>query len=908
MPLANGRDLRRHFLDYFAKHDHRRVPSSSLVPSNDPTLLFTNAGMVQFKDVFTGQETGPSRRATSAQKCVRSGGKHNDLENVGRTARHHTFFEMLGNFSFGDYFKADAIAWAWELLTRELGLDRSRLRFTVFGGDAALGLGPDDEARSLWKKVTGAADHEILALGAKDNFWAMGETGPCGPCSEIHWHQDEHLPCPMPVCLGPACDCDRWLEIWNLVFMQFNRATAGAELVPLPAPSVDTGMGLERLAAVLQGVMSNYETDLLQPIVARAEQALHVGFDPSDYSGTSVSLRAVADHARATAFLMADGVFPDKTGREYVLRRIMRRAVYHGWLQGCRAPFFNEVVDQVVESMHPDYPELLERRSLIRELALQEETRFIETLERGMRLLDEQLATSHGRLSGAAVFKLYDTYGFPVDLTELIAQTRGRGVDVLGFEEEMSRQRRRSTFGGSGEVAVADVYRRVQQQLRDQGAGETLFVGYDSLVAEAKVLSLVASGQSVPSVGPYSGVVGVVTGRTPFYGEQGGQVGDTGTLRTVASGGCPTTLRVVDTQKPVPELVVHLAEVAQGELRVGDTVALEVDGPRRAAVRGNHSATHLLHWALRAVLGDHVAQKGSLVAPERLRFDFSHFAPLSMEERRFVEDLVNSRIRLNESSTTEELGLAQAKAKGAMAFFGERYGERVRVVTLTDSVELCGGTHVRRTGDIGSFVILSESGVAQGVRRIEATTGDGVVAHLRQLEDDLLRTAAPLRAAPAELPERVERLLAELKQRQREVEKLRGARTGDTVELLLGQVEEHAGLQVLVARTEVGEPKALRELGDRLRDKLPRGVIVLGGLHDGKSSLLALRVASTELLGARAESLHAGKLVAEAAKVVGGRGGGRPDMAQAGGPLADQLDAALATARNLVLAAAVVAS
>jgi alanyl-tRNA synthetase len=664
-------DVRRAFLDFFKAQAHKEVPSSSLVPQDDPTLLFANAGMNQFKDYFTGKREVVFSRATSAQKCVRAGGKHNDLENVGRTARHHTFFEMLGNFSFGDYFKEDAIKFAYVLLTRDLGIDPTRLVYTIHYSD--------DEARQLWKKIAGVGDDRVIALGDKDNFWQMGDTGPCGPCSEIHYLQGADIHCPVEAaggrCEGPACDCDRWVEIWNLVFMQFEQLAPGNRR-PLPKPSVDTGMGLERLCAVLQGVRSNYETDLVRPLIDRAAALSGKTFVPTDYEGASVSLRAIADHARAATFLIADGVFPDKTGREYVLRRIMRRAVYHGWLLGIKEPFLAELAGKVIEMMGGVYPEIAERRALITKICTEEEVRFRETLDRGVGILAAELGKAGGKsVPGDVAFKLYDTYGFPLDLTRVIAEQQGATVDEAGFDKAMAEQRARSEFQGSGEVAVEAVFQKVADRV-----GASKFLGYETTKSSSKVVALVADGAEVESVGPFSKRVAVITAETPFYGEQGGQLGDSGAMSSPKA-----KLRVLDVKRPVSTLWVHLAEVTEGELRVGDTVSLDVDVERRNAIRRNHSATHLLHWALRTTLGEHVTQKGSLVAPDRLRFDFSHFAPLTTEEKRKVEALVNARVRANVATDTQVLAIAEAKKAGAIAFFGEKYGETVRVVSMGES-------------------------------------------------------------------------------------------------------------------------------------------------------------------------------------------------------------------------------
>jgi alanyl-tRNA synthetase len=879
--------VREQFLKYFEKNGHTRVASSSLVPHGDPTLLFTNAGMNQFKDVFTGREKRAYKRATTAQKCVRAGGKHNDLENVGRTARHHTFFEMLGNFSFGDYFKQDAIAFAWELLTKDYAIDQKRLMVSVFGGDQAMGLPADDEARALWRKITGISDDRILGLGAKDNFWQMGDTGPCGPCSEIHYHQGDDLPCPEKVCKGPACDCDRWVEIWNNVFMQFERS-AGAKLVPLPAPSVDTGMGLERLTAVLQGKRSTYETDGFERIIADVEKRSGKRFTPADYAGASVSIRAIADHARAAAFLIADGVMPEKTGREYVLRRIMRRAIYHGWLIGIGDLFLYAVADQVITDMAAAYPELRERRAMIVEVAQVEERRFRETLDRGMRILDDEFAkmtrakSDQPVLPGEVAFKLYDTFGFPLDLTQVIAEGRGFGVDLAGYEAAMAEQRKRSTFGGSGEEAEGEIWKQLRA-----GTSATSFLGYGDVRGEGKVLRIVAQAKLGDASGP--GPVAFVTDKSPFYGEQGGQIGDTGEAR-----GEGVVVKITDTKKPGGDLIVHMGEVVSGTLKVGQVLALEVDGARRDAIRKNHSATHLLHWALRTRLGEHVAQKGSVVAPDRLRFDFSHTAPLSEDERRDVERLVNERIWRNDPVGTDDLPIEQAKQSGAIAFFGEKYGERVRVVKMAESIEFCGGTHVRATGDIGLFKITEEAGIAQGVRRIVAVTGPGALGYVQRMEHTLGEVAERLRAGGADVLDKIEKIQAEARAKDKQIVDLQRKLAGGGGRDLMADVREVGGVRVLAARTDVADAKALRELGDQLRDKLQSGVVVLAGVEGDKVALIAM---VTKDLTSK---VQAGKIIGEIAPIVGGRGGGRPDMAQAGGNQPGNVDQALERAVAIV--------
>ncbi len=825
-------DIRKQFLAYFASRGHEVVPSSPLVPKNDPTLLFANAGMNQFKDVFVGREQRAVPRAASSQKCVRAGGKHNDLENVGRTARHHTFFEMLGNFSFGDYFKEGAITFAWELLTKELGITPSRLMVTVFGGED--GVPADDEARTLWKRLAGVPDERILALGKADNFWAMGDTGPCGPCSEIHYHQGDDLPCAAEraggKCAGPACDCDRWLEIWNLVFMQFERREAGGALVALPKPSIDTGMGLERLSAVLQGKRTNYETDCFAALIERAGAVTKTRFVPSDFEGASVSLRAIADHARATTFLIADGVQPDKNGREYVLRRIMRRAIYHGFLLGAREAFFHGLCEDVIRSLGGVFPELVERKRLILETVQHEEARFRETLDRGVKFLDAAFERGDKVIAGAEAFKLYDTFGFPLDLTRVIAERRGVQVDEAGFERAMEEQRGRSgAFAGSGAEAESEIWKALSQKLP-----KPEFLGYAEhggcVRGQGRVLAIVVGGREVERATAADGQAWFVTDRTPFYGEQGGQAGDAGSAR-----GEGVALRVVDTRKP-SELTVHVAEITSGELRVGDSLSLEADPSRREAIRRNHSATHLLHLALRQVLGEHATQKGSLVAPDRLRFDFSHFAPVTPAERVRLEQLVNQRVLSNAAVAVDELAIEEAKKRGAIAFFGDKYGDRVRVVEMADSKEFCGGTHVARTGDIGFFKITSEVGIAQGVRRIEAVTGEGAGAYVAQLEGELAGAADALRSGLFDVGEAVQRVQRDLRERAKEIDALKAKLAGGGGRDLMSQVREIAGLKVLATRSEVGDPKALREVGDQLRDKLgPSGVVVLGGVTATRS-------------------------------------------------------------------------
>jgi alanyl-tRNA synthetase len=864
-----SKKIRRTFLDYFAARGHEEVASSSLVPANDPTLMFANAGMNQFKDVFTGKAQRERRRATSSQKCVRAGGKHNDLDNVGRTARHHTFFEMLGNFSFGDYFKKDAIEFANQLLTKEYAIDARRLVYTVHESDA--------EARELWKKIAGASDDRVISLGDKENFWAMGDVGPCGPCSEIHYHQGDDIPCPEVAagrsCLGPACDCDRWIEIWNLVFMQFEQLPDKTRR-PLPKPSVDTGMGLERLCAVLGGFRSNYEIDLLRPLIADVEAASGKNFVPSDYSknSPSVSMRAIADHARAAAFLIADGVFPDKTGREYTLRRIMRRAIYHQWLLGVHRPLFASIAGRVIDEMGDVYGELRERRSTIIKVCDEEERRFRETLDRGLKIFDEESARLGGKtIPGDFAFRLYDTYGFPLDLTMVIGEGRGLQVDHEGFDARMKEQKERADFAGSGEAAVEAVYHKVSERV-----GASKFLGYESTQARSEIVGLIAGGEEVSSVGPGAkGPIGVITRETPFYGEQGGQMGDVGLVR-----GPRGALKVTDARRPVSTLYVHLGELTEGELRVGDVVELTVDTDRRNAIRRNHSATHLLHWALRTTLGEHVSQKGSLVAPDRLRFDFSHFQPLTAEEKQKVEDLVNARVVANLPAETEVLAIADAKKAGAIAFFGEKYGDTVRVLTMGESKEFCGGTHVSRTGDIGFFKISEETGIAQGVRRLEAVTGLGAVGYVRRLEQELGHAAEKLRAGPLEVASRVEKQQHELREREKEIAKLKAQIASGGTGGGGGQEAEKIGsYSVLMRDVGVGDPKVLREAVDKLKGKLDPGLLVLAGADQGKVALVCAVTPGAQ------DKFDAGQIVKLLGQDLGWKGGGRKDLAQGGGPL-----------------------
>ncbi|MFQ6023984.1 MAG: alanine--tRNA ligase [Acidiferrobacterales bacterium] len=847
-------DIRQRFLDYFKWHGHEIVPSSPLVPANDPTLLFTNAGMVQFKDVFLGQDKRPYKRAVTAQRCLRVGGKHNDLENVGYTARHHTFFEMLGNFSFGDYFKRDGIHFAWELLTKDYGLPPEKMWATVYEDD--------DEAAEVWLKEIGIPKKRFRRMGADSNFWAMGDTGPCGPCSEIFY---DHGP---QVAGGPPGSADeegdRYVEIWNLVFMQFNRDEQG-ELHPLPRPSVDTGMGLERIAAVLQGVHNNYEIDLFQNLIAAAAHLANV--DDHD----NASLRVIADHIRACAFLIADGVVPSNEGRGYVLRRIIRRAARHGFELGLKEPFFYKLVDPLSKEMGEAYPELPKARKQVERALKQEEQRFGETLEQGMRILNESLSTLSGNvLPGETAFKLYDTYGFPVDLTADYALKYKVTIDMEGYEREMAAQRERaraaSTFKGAAMAEKLNVK-------------DAAFSGYETTKDKGKVQHIFVDGEETKSI--EAGQEGVIyLDRTPFYAEAGGQVGDQGWLRTKDA-----IFVVHDTQKAH----AHIGRLEQGEIRIGDHVGAEVDAGKRQATVYNHSATHLLHAALKHVLGSHVLQKGSLVEAPRLRFDFSHFEAVTPAQLDEVERIVNDEIRANRAAETHIMPLDEALESGAVALFGEKYDEDVRVVSMGEfSTELCGGTHVRRTGDIGLFKITSETGIAAGVRRIEALTGQGALDYLHETESRLKRIAQTVKGTPDDAEQKVEQLNQRVRSLEKELAELRRRLVTGGGVALEEQTKEVNGIKVLAARLDGVDAKGLREAVDRLKDKLGTGAIVLGAV-EGEKVLLVAGV--TKDLTAR---VHAGNLVNEVAGQVGGKGGGRADMAQAGGNDPSRLDAALA--------------
>ncbi len=854
--MKTSAEIRSAFLDYFASKDHTIVESSPLVPANDPTLLFTNAGMVQFKDCFLGREKRSYVRATSSQRCVRAGGKHNDLENVGYTARHHTFFEMLGNFSFGDYFKLEAIRYAWEFLTEVMGLPAERLWVTVYLDD--------DEAAAIWLEEIGIDPERFTRIGDKpggkpfesDNFWAMGDTGPCGPCSEIFYDHGPEIWGGPPG--SPEEDGDRYIEIWNLVFMQYNRDASG-DMTPLPKPSVDTGLGLERLAAVMQHVHSNYEIDLFRALIEAAAEATGTA------DLTSKSLRVIADHIRSCAFLVVDGVTPGNEGRGYVLRRIIRRAIRHGYQLGQHQPFFYRLVDALDGQMGKAYPELRKAKGLVARVLKLEEERFAETIEHGMRILDDAIAGLDGRvIPGHVVFKLYDTYGFPTDLTADIAREKEMEIDREGFEREMDAQRARarsaSNFGAE-QAAEFDI------------EGETDFTGYDELQDTGIVVALFSDGESADQLN--TGQAGlVVLDRTPFYAESGGQAGDAGHLR-VAGG---ADFEVSDTRKKAGTVFAHVGKLKTGVLQVGDSVTAEVDSRRRAATALNHSATHLLHAALRQVLGDHVGQKGSLVEAERLRFDFSHFEPVSREQLIEIERLVNEQIRTNHLVETRIMALEDAKTSGAMALFGEKYDEYVRVLRMGDfSTELCGGTHVKASGDIGLFKITVETGIASGVRRIEAVTGARALEWIEADEERLLRLGGLINAGKDELEDKLSRLIERNRKLEKELEQIKSKLASAAGSDLASQAVSVGDAKVLAARLDGVDPKSLRDTLDQLKNKLGSAVILLAAVNGDRVNLIA---GVTKDLTDRC---RAGDLVKLAAEQVGGKGGGRPDMAQAGG-------------------------
>ena len=867
-PVASVAEIRKTFLDFFASKGHTVVASSPLVPGNDPTLMFTNSGMVQFKDVFLGTDKRSYVRAASVQACLRAGGKHNDLENVGYTARHHTFFEMLGNWSFGDYFKRESLKWAWELLTQVYQLPADKLLATVYA--------EDDEAYEIWTQEIGLPPERVIRIGdnkggryKSDNFWMMADTGPCGPCSEIFYDHGEHIPGGPPG--SPEEDGDRFIEIWNNVFMQFEMHEDGS-LTPLPAPCVDTGMGLERLAAILQHVHSNYEIDLFDQLIKAA--ARETGC--ADLSNPS--LRVIADHLRATSFLVSDGVIPSNEGRGYVQRRIVRRAIRHGYKLGCKTPFFHKLVPDLVALMGEAYPNLAANAQRIAEVLKAEEERFYETLANGMEILDAALADGARQLPGEVAFKLHDTYGFPLDLSNDVCRERGVGVDEAGFQAAMERQKAQARAAGKFKMDKALDY---------AGAGNE-FVGYEQLQQRAKVVALYLDGTPVAEL--KSGQAGIVVlDSTPFYAESGGQVGDQGAL---VSGSA--RFAVADTQKIKADVFGHHGVLETGTLAVGDHVDAQVDVALRAATARNHSVTHLMHKALREVLGTHVQQKGSLVNAERTRFDFAHNAPVSDEEIRRVEAQVNAEILANAATAAQLMDIESAQQTGAMMLFGEKYGEVVRVLSIGSTRELCGGTHVQRTGDIGLFKVVAESGVAAGVRRIEAVTGEGALAYLQSLESTVSEAAAALKAPAAELSNRIQQSQDQIKALEKEIAALKGKLASAQGDELLGQAVEVKGLKVLAARLEGADAKTLRETMDKLKDKLKTAAIVLAAVDGAKVQLAA---------GVTADSVgrvKAGELVNFVASQVGGKGGGKPDMAMAGGTDASKLAEALASVQAWV--------
>ncbi len=851
-------EIRHRFLEYFRRNGHAVISSSPLVPGNDPTLLFTNAGMVQFKDVFLGQDRRPYSRATTSQRCVRAGGKHNDLENVGYTARHHTFFEMLGNFSFGDYFKREAIEFAWGFLTEELGLPKNKLWVTVHADD--------DGAEKIWLEDMLVPADRVVRIATNDNFWQMGDTGPCGYCTEIFFDHGPGVAGGPPG--SPDADGDRYIEIWNLVFMQFNRDDKGV-LHPLPKPSVDTGMGLERISAVMQGVHSNYDIDLFQELIVAAARA--TGAEDLENN----SLKVIADHIRACSFLITDGVIPGNEGRGYVLRRIIRRAIRHGYKLGCKRPFFHSLVAALVHAMGEAYPELVAAQSKVEQVLKQEEERFAETLEHGMAVLEGAMQKEDRMLDGSTVFKLYDTYGFPLDLTADIARERGFTVDFAGFEAEMEQQRNRARAAS-----------RFQMQTGVEYTGQpTEFRGYETLEDDAEVLALYRDGSSVTQVEAGENAV-VVLDRTPFYAESGGQAGDAGELVS-ASG----TFTVTDTLKIQVTVFGHHGKMATGRLAVGDRLTARVDGVRRHRAAFNHSATHLMHAALRKVLGSHVSQKGSLVDAHHTRFDFSHSQPVTADELAQVEDLVNREIRRNVPVEARVMKYDEALKAGAMALFGEKYGDEVRVIGMGDfSTELCGGTHVKRSGDIGFFKIIGEAGVAAGVRRIEAVTADGALAYTRGQERQLAEIAGMLRAPAPEIGAKLAQTLDTVKSLEKELARLKGKLASSQGDDLAGSARDVKGIKVLAAKMEGADAKALRETIDKLRDKLGAAVVVLGSA-EGTDKLTLIAGVSKDLTG----KVKAGELVGFVAGQVGGKGGGKPDLAQGGGTNVAGLDAALAS-------------
>jgi alanyl-tRNA synthetase len=874
-----GSEIRESFLTYFEGKGHTRVGSSSLIPKDDPTLLFTNAGMVQFKNSFLGMEERGYKRAVTSQKCVRAGGKHNDLENVGVTSRHHTFFEMLGNFSLGDYFKEEAIAWAWEYLTEVIGLDKERLWVTIYRDD--------EEAFGVWHDKIGLPEDKIVRMGEESNFWMMGDTGPCGPCSEIIYDQGKGVGCGLIGC-NIKCDCDRFLEVWNIVFMQFDR-DGEVNLTPLPKPNIDTGMGLERLAAVVQGKKSNYDSDIFGKIIGFIGE-----ISGKRYGGNGendISTRVIADHSRALTFLIGDGILPSNEGRGYVLRRILRRAARHGKLLGLNKPFLHEVCRVVIGMMQDAYPDLKDKETYITNVVMNEEQRFIETLDGGLKILADEveLLKKEGKkvIPGDVVFKLYDTHGFPTDLTADIVRKDGFTIDTDGFNQAMEaqRERARESWKGSGEEAVAESY----QLLGAQGISSR-FVGYEGVTeAASRVIAILKKGQPVEELAAGEKAE-IIVEQTPFYGEKGGQVGDKGLME-----GKGSLFEVRNAGHPLEDLITHVGVLKTGRIRVGDDVSLQVDVENRRAVEANHSATHILQAAIKTVLGEHVKQAGSLVSAERLRFDFTHFSRIEEEDIERIETIANGIIRGNYPISTTVLPMVEAMKTGATAVFDEKYGDVVRVVSMGEaSKELCGGTHAARTGDIGFLKITHESSIAAGVRRIEAVTGREAIRYVIELSKELKATAGQLKTGAFEVSERVEKLLKHQRDLEKEIEALKGKLAAKDSSDLLDRATEIKGIRVLTAVVEVADAKTLRDLGDKLRDRLRSGIILLGSKSAGKAMLLCLVTADLK------ERYHAGNIIKAIAPIVGGSGGGRPDMAQAGGPHPEKLEEAIAKIGDII--------
>ena len=872
-----GKEIRDSFLRFFAQQGHQIVPSASLIPASDPTLMFTNAGMVPFKNIFLDLEKPTHRRVVNSQKCLRVSGKHNDLEEVGRDTYHHTFFEMLGNWSFGDYYKKEAISWAWQLLTEVWKLPKDKLWASVYT--------TDDEAEGWWRTLTDINKDQILRFAEKDNFWEMGETGPCGPCSEIHIDRGPGI-CEKENTPGHVCsvngNCPRYMELWNLVFIQYNRSP-DQSLTELPAKHVDTGMGMERITSILQGVRGNYDTDLLRDVI-RAMEELSGRRYGSDLE-QDISFRVIADHARAAAFVIADGVVPTNEGRGYVLRRIMRRALRHGRLLGFEAPFFSQATESVVRLMGSAYPELVERKDYLTEVVRTEEARFSDTLGRGLALLEQEIQavrqSGHTTLAGEVAFRLYDTYGFPLDLTEDFLSSEGLMLDRAGFDQAMEEQRTRAREGQKGTVYI----NAGLTDLRSRFAGDRI------VEWESEVLAVLVNGESRTNAVREGEEVEIVTAETPFYGESGGQMGDTGRIETSRGD----VVEVLDTQKPQSFLVVHRGRVQRGAIQAGDRVRLVIDAERREAIRLNHSATHVLHSALRELLGAHVRQAGSLVTPDRLRFDFTHTSPVKDDMLERIEDVVNTHIRENAEVTSQEMSLTDALKSGALAFFGEKYGERVRVLKMGNfSTELCGGTHVARTGDIGLFKLKAEVGVASGVRRVEATTGDGALEWVRQREKVLKEVGTILKGTEEDAVEKLEKLLAERRDLEKQLAQLQNKLAGSQSDEITTRARKVNGVNVVASRVEGVEDKALREMADKLRDKLQPAVIALGAITGDRALLLA--VVSKEVT----KTYHAGNIIKQIAPIVGGGGGGRPDFAQAGGKDVSRLDEALQKVYELV--------